>query len=112
MNTLPFFVRACGFIEFCCTWHIYTGKSASYAAIGVLAMFVVLAFIPFGLTDFIGHFLFIIPLIAILFSPKKADFKFSALSSTLFFLCSLVIYFVFAYTSYYILHFQLHPTWF
>ncbi|MDB5776426.1 MAG: hypothetical protein JWP38_2559 [Herbaspirillum sp.] len=103
-----FFVRTCGFIELCCVYHIYTGKTAAYAAIGVLTFFVLLALIPFGLIDFIGHFLFIIPMIAILFAPRKEDFSFSALTNTGLFLLTSCVFFLFSYGSYYVLHYHLH----
>lgn len=69
-----FFIRASGFVEFCCAWHIYSGRAAGYAGIGVMGFFVTVAVIPFGMIDFIGHFLFIIPLVAILFIPRKSHF--------------------------------------
>lgn len=104
-----FFVRACGFVELCCVWHIYTGKMGGYAGIAVLGVFVVLAFIPFGMTDFIGHFLFIIPLIAILFTPRKKFLFQTATTNTAAFLLTFFLLMLMGYLSYYILHFQLHP---
>ncbi|MDE1186471.1 MAG: hypothetical protein PW844_08330 [Pantoea sp.] len=103
-----FFVRACGFVELCLAWHIYTGKMAGYASIGVLATIVVLAFIPFGLTDFIGHFLFIIPLVAVLLTPRKTFIFRSAMTNTVGFVMMLVALTLFGYLSYYFLHFHLY----
>ena len=107
-----FFVRACGFIEFCCAWHILTGKLAGYAAIALLAFFVIAAFIPFGLIDFVGHFLFIIPLLAVLFTPRQTLPFASALVNTLAFVATLIFLTLFAYASYYVLHFNLNPNLF
>lgn len=104
-----FFVRGCGFVEFCCAWHILTGKLAGYAAIGLMAFFVVAALIPFGLIDFVGHFLFIVPLLAITFTPRRTLPVASALGSTAAFIATLVFLTLFAYASYYVLHYQLHP---
>lgn len=103
-----FYVRACAFVELCLAWHIYTGKMAGYASIGVLATIVVLAFIPFGLTDFIGHFLFIIPLVAILLTPRKTFIFRTAMTSTVGFVMMFAVLTLFGYLSYYILHFHLH----
>ena len=104
-----FYVRACGFVELCLAWHIYTGKLAGYASIGVLATIVVLAFIPFGLTDFIGHFLFIIPLVAVLLTPRKTFVFRTAIASTAGFIMISIALLLFGYMSYYVLHFDLHP---
>ncbi|WMU73262.1 hypothetical protein OQ483_02135 [Enterobacter bugandensis] len=82
---------------------------AGYAGIAVLAIIVVLAFIPFGLTDFIGHFLFIIPLVAVLLTPRKKLLFRTATVSTIAFLLMFFILMLFGYVSYYLLHFNLHP---
>ncbi|MCK7067196.1 hypothetical protein L8P91_13480 [Enterobacter bugandensis] len=104
-----FYVRACGFVELCLAWHIYTGKLAGYASIGVLATIVVLAFIPFGLTDFIGHFLFMIPLVAVSLTPRKTFIFRTAMTSTVGFIMVSIALLLFGYMSYYVLHFNLHP---
>lgn len=104
-----FFVRAAGFVEICCAWHIYSGRLAGYASIGVLAISVLAAVIPFGVIDFVGHFLFIIPLIAVLFAPRETPLFKTASGSTLAFILMMVVLFAIAYLSYYLLHYHLHP---
>ncbi len=104
-----FFVRACGFVEICLAWHIYTGKLAAYLAIAVLALLVVIAFIPFGVTDMIGHFLFIVPLIAVLLTPRKEVVFKTAVANTFGFLVALLGFLLLSYVSYFILHYHLHP---
>ncbi|KFK96232.1 MULTISPECIES: hypothetical protein [unclassified Serratia (in: enterobacteria)] len=107
-----FFVRACGFVEFCCAWHIYTGKLAGYGGIALMAFFVFAALIPFGMIDFVGHFLFVVPLIAILFAPRKTPVFVTAWGNTVAFSSALVLYTVVGYVSYYVLHYHLHPNLF
>lgn len=102
------FIRACGFVEFCCAWHIFSGRAAGYAGIGLMTFFVSIAIIPFGLIDFIGHFLFIIPMAAILFTPRKKPLYATATGNTLGFLSALVLYMAVSYATYYMLHFYLH----
>ncbi|WP_317987340.1 hypothetical protein [Erwinia amylovora] len=103
-----FFIRASGFVEFCCAWHIYSGRAAGYAGIGVMGFFVTVAVIPFGMIDFIGHFLFIIPLVAILFIPRKKPLCATATCNTFGFLFTLGLYMGISYATYYILHFYMH----
>lgn len=103
-----FFVRAAGFVEFCCAWHIFSGRAAGYAGIGLMAFFVIAAVIPFGMIDFIGHFLFIIPLIAVLFTPRKVPLCRTACGSTFAFLVALALYLLVAYAAWYMLYFYLH----
>lgn len=103
-----FFIRCCGFVEFCCAWHIYSGRAAGYAGIGMMAFFVTVAVIPFGMIDFIGHFLFIIPLIAILFTPRKTALFATATGNTLGFVLALMLYLAVSYATYYMLHYYLH----
>lgn len=104
-----FFVRAAGFVEFCLAWHILTGRLAGYISLGALAVLVLAAIIPFGTVDFIGHFLFVVPLIAVAFTPRRQPVFATPLTNTLGFLATLVLLFAFAYISYYILHYSLHP---
>ncbi|PKH22619.1 hypothetical protein CIG19_11600 [Enterobacterales bacterium CwR94] len=103
-----FFIRSAGFVEFCCAWHIFSGRAAGYAGIGLMAFFVLGAVIPFGLIDFIGHFLFIIPMIAILFTPRKVPMCQTALRNTLLFLLALALYLLVAYAAWYMLYYYLH----
>ncbi len=103
-----FFVRACGFVELCLIWHIFSGRLASYACIGLFAIIVVLAFIPFGLTDFVGHLVFIFPLVAILLTPRKTHLFRTATGNTLAFLLTLIILLGFSYASYTVLQVNLH----
>ncbi|WP_007372393.1 hypothetical protein [Kosakonia radicincitans] len=103
-----FFVRACGFVELCLIWHIFSGRLAGYACIGLFAIIVVLAFIPFGITDFVGHLVFIFPLVALLLTPRKTHLFRTATASTLAFLLTLAILLFFSYTAYNVLQFNLH----
>lgn len=104
-----FFVRASGFVEFCCAWHIFSGRAAGYAGIGMMAFFVLGAVIPFGMIDFIGHFLFIIPLVAILLTPRKVPLCRTAWGNTVGFITAFVLFFLVAYGAWYMLHHYLHP---
>ncbi|WP_342322681.1 hypothetical protein AAEY27_20810 [Kosakonia sp. BYX6] len=105
-----FFVRGCGFVELCLVWHIYSGKLAGYASIAVFALIAVLAFIPFGLTDVVGHFAFIIPLVAILLTPRKTVLFRSATANTAAFLGLLLFLLLFGAMSHAVLQFntQMH----
>lgn len=103
-----FFVRASGFVELCLIWHIYTGRLAGYASIALFAVIVIMAFIPFGLTDFVGHLLFIFPLVAMLLTPRKGHLFRTATGNTLAFLVMLIILLLFSYASYNVLQFGLH----
>ncbi|WLI75369.1 hypothetical protein Q5705_12245 [Kosakonia sp. H02] len=105
-----FFVRGCGFVELCLIWHIYSGKLASYASIVLFALIAVLAFIPFGLTDVVGHFAFIVPLVAILLTPRETVLFRSATANTAAFLVMLLTLLLMASLSYSVLQFntQMH----
>lgn len=103
-----FFVRASGFVEFCCAWHIFSGRAAGYAGIGLMAFFVFGAVIPFGMIDFIGHFLFIIPMIAVLFTPRKVPLCSKAWSNTLAFVMTFALYLIVAYAAWYMLYYYMH----
>lgn len=104
-----FFIRASGFVEFCCAWHIFSGRAAGYAGIGLMAFFVIGAVIPFGMIDFIGHFLFIVPLTAILLVPRRVPLCRTAWGSTLAFVTTLALFLLAAYAAWYMLYFYLHP---
>lgn len=103
-----FFIRATGFVEICCAWHIFSGRLAGYAGIGVLAFVVLAAVIPFGTIDFIGHFLFVIPLMALLLAPRQKPLFKSAEGNTAAFVLMTVTLITLAYLSYYLLHYHLH----
>ncbi|WP_350262581.1 hypothetical protein AAF463_24775 (plasmid) [Pantoea sp. BJ2] len=105
---MDLYIKAAGFVEFCLTWHILTGKLASFASLVILFILVTLAFIPFGMTDFIGHFLLIVPLIAILSSPREQPVFERSATSTLAFMFTFCFFLMLSYTSYYLLHYQLH----
>jgi len=107
-----FFILSAGFVEFCLAWHMLTGKLAGYAAQLGLGFLVISAIIPFGHVDFIGHFLFIVPLIAIIFTPRQNHMFRTVYGNTIAFVISLFALFLLAYLSYYILHYQLHPNLF
>ncbi len=104
-----FFIRASGFVEFCCAWQIFSGRAAGYAGIGLMAFFVIGAVIPFGMIDFIGHFLFIVPLTAILLVPRRVPLCRTASGSTLAFVTTFALFLLTAYAAWYMLYFYLHP---
>lgn len=103
-----FFVRAAGFVELCLIWHIFSGRLAAYACIALFAMVVVLAFIPFGMTDFVGHLIFIFPLVGMLLTPRKTPLFRTATMNTLAFLLTLAMLLLFSYAAYNVLQFKLH----
>lgn len=103
-----FFVRGCGFVELCLIWHIYSGKLASYACITLFALIAVLAFIPFGITDVVGHLAFIVPLIAILLTPRETVLFRSATANTAAFLAMLLTLLLFGSLSYSVLQYNTH----
>lgn len=103
-----FFVRGCGFVELCLIWHIYSGKLASYACITLFALVAVLAFIPFGITDVVGHFAFIVPLVAILLTPRETVLFRSAAANTAAFLAMLLTLLLFGALSYSVLQYNTH----
>jgi len=103
-----FFVRGCGFVELCLIWHIYSGKLASYACITLFALVAVLAFIPFGITDVVGHFAFIVPLVAILLTPRETVLFRSVATNTAAFLAMLLTLLLFGSLSYSVLQYNVH----
>jgi hypothetical protein len=103
-----FFVRGCGFVELCLIWHIYSGKLASYTCITLFALIAVLAFIPFGITDVVGHLAFIVPLVAILLTPRETVLFRSAAANTAAFLAMLLTLLLFGSLSYSVLQYNTH----
>jgi len=97
-------VMAAGFVEFCCAYHLYTGKTASFGAAAVLAFFFFIAIIPFGFIDLVGHFLFIIPLVAIVLTPRQFKPSFNSIVNAGVFVVAVFAYMLVAYGAFYVTH--------
>jgi hypothetical protein len=70
-----FFVMSAGFVEFVCAYLVLFGRLSSKACILVLLGFFVMAVIPFGLVDAVGHWMFAIALLALLATRNEFEVK-------------------------------------
>ncbi|WP_206996471.1 hypothetical protein [Trinickia mobilis] len=99
-----FFLLSAGFVEFACAYLILFGRLSSKLGIVVLLGFFVLAVIPFGAVDAIGHWLFAASLLALLATRNRFEVKAPSRVNTALYLCGMPSMFTCYYGAQYVLH--------
>jgi hypothetical protein len=105
-----FYMVAAGFVEFCAAYLLITGLlSARFAALGLLVLFV-LAILPFGRIDAVGHSVIIVVLLMLVLSDNTVGKRFDVARSVAAtasyhasaFLLTLVVFMVVYYAGYHL----------
>jgi hypothetical protein len=105
-----FYMVAAGFVEFCAAYLLITGLlSARFAALGLLVLFVI-AILPFGKIDAVGHSVIIVVLLMLALSNnavgKRLDVAGSAAATATYhasaFLVTLMLFMILYYASYHL----------
>jgi hypothetical protein len=105
-----FYMVAAGFVEFCAAYLLITGLlSARFAALGLLVLFVI-AILPFGQIDAVGHSVIIVVLLMLALSnnavAKRLDMVESPAAAATYhasaFFVTLMLFVIVYYGSYYL----------
>ncbi len=96
-----FFVQTAGFVELCLAYLILSGRTAAKVAGAGLIGIVLVAIIPFGLIDAVGHMVFAMVLIAVTALPNPYECQHKPVIKTVGYLLAIVCVFGLYYGAFY-----------